>query len=58
MLWRFFWKLVEEDVLHTKNENKNLFDPNCEKIKNAFERLSQVWNELSDVDFSVDYDDY
>ena len=51
MLWRFFLKLVEEDVLHTKNENKKLFDPNCEKIKNPFERLSQVRNESSDVWF-------
>ena len=25
-------KLVEEDVLHTINENKRFFDPNCKEI--------------------------
>ena len=39
------------------NENKRFFDPNCEEINNTFVRLIQVQNEISDVDFSVDYDD-
>ena len=46
-------ELVEEGVLHTINENKRFFDPNCEKTSNASVRLF-----ISDVDFSVDYDDY
>ena len=51
-------KLVEESLSHTINENKTFFDPNCEKINNDFVRLSQVQNEIRDVDLSVDYDDY
>ena len=47
-------KLAEEGVLHTINENKTFFDSNCEEINNAFVRVSQVRNEISDVDFSVD----
>ena len=50
-------KLDEEGVLQTINKNKRFFDPNCEEINNAFVRLSQVRNEISDVDFLVDYDD-
>ena len=50
-------KLVEETVLHTINENERFFDPNCEEINNTFVRLSQIRNEISDVGFSVDYDD-
>ena len=50
-------KLVEEGVLHTINENKRFFDPNCKETNNAFVKLSQVQNEISDVDFSIDYDD-
>ena len=34
-------KLDEEGVLHTINENKRFFDPDCEEINNAFVRLSQ-----------------
>ena len=30
---------------------------NCEEINNAFARLSHIQNEISDVDFSIDYDD-
>ena len=45
--------------MHTSNEKKILFGPNCEKVKNAFERLSQNQNEISDANFLVDYhDDY
>lgn len=52
-------KLVEECVLHTSNEKKILFGPNCEKFKNVFVRLSENQNEISDADFSVDcHDDY
>ena len=50
-------KLVEEALLHTINEDERFFDPNCEEINNTFVRLSQIRNEISDVDFSVDYDD-
>ena len=53
----YFQKLYEEGVLHIINGNKRLFDPNCEEINSAFVRLSQVRDEISDVDFSVDYDD-
>ena len=45
-------KLDEKCVLHTINENKRFFD-----LNNVFVRLSQVRNEISDVDLSVDYDD-
>ena len=48
---------LDEGVLHTINENKRFFDLNCEEINNIFVRLSQVRNEISDVDLSVDYDD-
>ena len=50
-------KLVEEGVLLTINEDKRFFDPNCEEINHAFVRLSQVRNEINDVDFSVIYGD-
>ena len=52
-----FQKFVEEAVLHTINEGERFFYPNCEEINNTFVRLSQIRNEISDVDFSVDYDD-
>ena len=50
-------KLVKEGVLHTINENERFSHLKSEEINNAFVRLSQVRNEISDVDFSVDYDD-
>ena len=46
---------LDEGFLHTINENKRFFDPNCEEINSAFVRLSQVRNKISDVDFPVDY---
>ena len=50
-------KLNEEGVLDIINENKRLFDPNCEKINTAFVTLSHIQDKISDVDFSIDYDD-
>ena len=47
-------KLVEEGVLHTINKNKSFLHPNCKETNNAFIRLSQVWNEISDVDLTED----
>ena len=47
---RYCQKLNEKGVLHTINEDKRLFCPSCEEINNAFVRLSQVQNEISDFD--------
>ena len=50
-------KLLEYGVLDSINENKRLFDPNCDEINNTFIRLTRVHNEMNDVDFSIDCDD-